>query len=269
MVYSSAYRRAYRKPLWDDYGKEEFISKLQYRSDRRSIEHRHQPWRWDSESEEEDIEEIPAHDGSYDGGRRQFHLDEKKADKKPPKNAWEEEKDFKENDHAERALPLPERLKFDEAEKEEKPKYTRSAEDARLNERESRGGRDHRRKHHRSSGDEKKQRSHSNSPEKDPISRDRRKKAPFLPYGMANEGPVDMWKTHNVLASQPEASKQIKIKLILKTMLSVEYCREVIIAVTFRAHSLTYYEAKLLANESYAEMYVFKSSIESLFLFVN
>lgn len=118
MVYSSAYRRAYRKPLWDDYGKEEFISKLQYRSDRRSIEHRHQPWRWDSESEEEeDIEEIPAHDGSYDGGRRQFHLDEKKADKKPPKNAWEEEKDFKENDHAERALPLPERLKFDEEEK--------------------------------------------------------------------------------------------------------------------------------------------------------
>lgn len=211
MVYSSAYRRAYRKPLWDDYGKEEFISKLQYRSDRRSIEHRHQPWRWDSESEEEDIEEIPAHDGSYDGGRRQFHLDEKKADKKPPKNAWEEKKDFKENDHAERALPLPERLKFDEAEKEEKPKHTRSAEDARLNERESRGGRDHRRKHHRSSGDEKKQRSHSNSPEKDPISRDRRKKAPFLPYGMANEGPVDMWKTHNVLASQPEASKQIKI----------------------------------------------------------
>ena len=176
-----------------------------------SIEHRHQPWRWDSESEEEDIEEIPAHDGSYDGGRRQFHLDEKKADKKPPKNAWEEKKDFKENDHAERALPLPERLKFDEAEKEEKPKHTRSAEDARLNERESRGGRDHRRKHHRSSGDEKKQRSHSNSPEKDPISRDRRKKAPFLPYGMANEGPVDMWKTHNVLASQPEASKQIKI----------------------------------------------------------
>ena len=54
-------------------------------------------------------------------------------------------------------------------------------------------------------------RSNSNSPEKDPISRDRRKKAPFLPYGMANEGPVDMWKTHNVLASQPEASKQIKI----------------------------------------------------------
>ena len=72
MVYSSAYRRAYRKPLWDDYGKEEFISKLQYRSDRRSIEHRHQPWRWDSESEEEDIEEIPAHDGSYDGDAVSF-----------------------------------------------------------------------------------------------------------------------------------------------------------------------------------------------------
>ena len=71
-------------------------------------------------------------------GRRQFHPDEKKADKKPPKNAWEEKKDFKENDHAERALLLPERLKFDKAEKEEKPKHTRSAEDERLNEREFR-----------------------------------------------------------------------------------------------------------------------------------
>ena len=37
-----------------------------------SIEHRHQPWRWDSESEEEDIEEIPAHDGSYDGDAVSF-----------------------------------------------------------------------------------------------------------------------------------------------------------------------------------------------------
>lgn len=202
MVYSSAYRRAYRKPLWDDYGKEEFISKLQYRSDRRSIEHRHQPWGWDSE--EEDVEEIPADDGSYDGGRRDFHLDEKKADKRPPKNAWEEKKDFRENDDAECGLLLPERLKFDEGETEEKPKHTSSAEDARPKEGESRGRKYHRHKHHRSSRDKKKQQSHSNSPDKNPISGDRGEKAPFLPYGMANEGPVDMWKTHNVLASQPE-----------------------------------------------------------------
>ena len=152
-MYSPAYRRAYRKPLWDDYGKEEFISKLQYRTSPSALEMGQRKWRrrW--------------RDSGTRWGRRQFHPDEKKADKKPPKNAWEEKKDFKENDHAERALLLPERLKFDEAEKEEKPKHTRSAEDERLNERESRGGRDHRRKHHSSSGDEKKQRSHSNSPE--------------------------------------------------------------------------------------------------------
>ena len=215
MVYSSAYRRAYKKPSWDDYSKDEFISKLQYRSDRRSVEHRHQPWSWDSESEEDDIEEIPAEDGSYDGGRREFDPREKRADKRVPKNAWGERKEIKENGHADRALVLPERLKYVEEEKEEKPKHSHPAEDARPKERESRGRRDER-KHHRSSEDKRKQRSHSASPAKIPSSKDRRKKAPFLPYGMANEGPVDMWKTHNVLASQPEVSKQFNLWLIIQ-----------------------------------------------------
>ena len=40
-------------------------------------------------------------------------------------------------------------------------------------------------------------------------------------------------------------------------MLSVEYCREVIITVTFKAYSLTHYKVKLFANESYEEMYIF------------
>ena len=39
-------------------------------------------------------------------------------------------------------------------------------------------------------------------------------KVPFLPYGMANEGPADMWKTHNVLASTAEV---ILRKLIIES----------------------------------------------------
>lgn len=203
MVYSSAYRRAYKNPSWDDYSKDEFVSKLQYRSDRRSVEHRHQPWRWDSESEEEeDIEEIPADDGSYDGGRREFVPREEKLDKRIPKQAWGERKEVKENGHAaDKALVLPEKLKYGE---DEKPKHSHAA---RPKERERHGHRGTRKHDHRSSEEKRKQRSQSASPEKNQSSKESRKKVPFLAYGMANEGPVDIWKTHNVLASQPEVSK--------------------------------------------------------------
>lgn len=206
MVYSSAYRRAYKKPLWDNFSKEEFISKLQYRSDRRSVEHRHQPWSWDSESEgDEDIEEIPGDDGSYNGGRREFVPREERIDKRVPKQAWEERKELKENGHAaDKALVLPEKLRYGE-EEEEKPKHSHAAGDSRPKERDldmHRG----QRKHRRSSEEKRKHRSHSASPEKNQSSEERKKKAPFLPYGRANEGPVDKWKTHNVLAAQPEVS---------------------------------------------------------------
>lgn len=201
MVYSSAYRRAYKEPLWDNFSKEEFISKLQYRSDRRSVEHRHQPWSWDSESDEdEDIEEIPGDDGSYNGGRREFVPREDRIDRRAPKQAWEERKELKENGHAaDKTLVLPEKLKYGE-EEQENPKHPHVADDSRA----KRGAR----KHHmyRSSEETRKHRSHSASPEKNQSSEERKKKAPFLPYGRGNEGPVDKWKTHNVLAAQPEVS---------------------------------------------------------------
>lgn len=203
MVYSSAYRRAYKEPLWDNFSKEEFISKLQYRSDRRSVEHRHQPWRWDSESEEdEDIEEIPGDDGSYNGGRREFVPREERIDKRVPKQAWEERKEIKENGHAaDKTIVLPEKLRYEEEEQEEKTKHPHAAGDLR-----SKGRNRDARKHHRSSEEKRKHRSHSASPKKNQSSEERKKKAPFLPYGRANEGPVDKWKTHNVLAAQPEVS---------------------------------------------------------------
>ena len=199
MVYSSAYRRAYKEPLWDNFSKEEFISKLQYRSDRRSVEHRHQPWSWDSESEDdEDIEEIPGDDGSYNGGRREFVPREDRIDRRAPKQAWEERKELKENGHAaDKTLVLPEKLKYGE-EEQENPKHPHVADDSRA----KRGAR----KHHRSSEEKRKHRPHSASPEKNQSSEERKKKAPFLPYGRGNEGPVDKWKTHNVLAAQPEVS---------------------------------------------------------------
>lgn len=211
MVYSSAYRRAYKEPSWDDYSKKEFISKLQYRSDRRSVEHRHQPWSWDSESEEEDIEEIPAEDGSYDGGRRgreRVPAEERIIDKRIPKQAWEQEgKEIKEHDNdADKALALPKKLNYDE-EDEKKPKHSHAAGDVPRPKERHRGKRDGR-KQHRSSEDKRKHRSQSTPPEKSRTSKGKQNKVPFLPYGMANEGPVDMWKTHNVLASQQEVSKQ-------------------------------------------------------------
>ena len=203
MVFSSAYRRAYKEPSWDDYSKKEFISKLQYRSDRRSVEHRHQPWGWESDSEDEDIEEIPADDGSYDGGRRGREKpprDERISDRQEPKQAWEEERrEIKRHDNAaDKALVLPERLRYEEDE-EEKPKHSQVTTDAwRPKER------DRRKKDARKQP--RKHRSRSTSPEKNRHSKKEKNRAPFLPYGMANEGPVDMWKTHNVLASQREVS---------------------------------------------------------------
>ena len=194
--------------MWDDFSKEEFVSKLQYRSDRRSVEHRHQPWSWDSDSEEEeDIQEIPGEDGSYNGGRREFVPREEKKDKRVPKRAWEERKEIIQNGHdADKALVLPEKLKY--GEDEEKTKHSNAARDVRAKERDLHGHRGER-KNHRRSEEKRKQRSQSASPEKNYSSNERREKAPFLPYGRANEGPVDKWKTHNVLASQPEVSKQI------------------------------------------------------------
>ena len=206
MVYSSAYRRAYKEPSWDDYSKKEFFNKLQYRSDRRSVEHRHQPWNWDSESED-DLEEIPAHDGSYDGGRRgreRLPRQERILEERIPKKAWEEKrKEIKNGGHVDdRTVVLPEKLKYDE----EEPKHSHLVRDDDSRPKE----RDREKRQHRSSEDKRKHRyrSQSTSPEKNRHSKGKRNKAPFLAYGMANEGPVDMWKTHNVLASRPEVSKQ-------------------------------------------------------------
>ena len=211
MVYSSAYRRAYKEPSWDDFSKKEFISRLQYRSDRRSVEHRHQPWSWDSDSEEEDIEEIPAGDGSYDGGRRdreRVPREEKIIDKQEPKQAWgEQQRGIKEHNRAaDKALVLPEKLTYEEQE-EKKPKQSQVSRDVSRPKERDRKKKDGRNQH-RSSEDTRKHRSRSTSPEKNRRSKGEKKKAPFLPYGMANEGPVDIWKTHNVLAAQREVSNK-------------------------------------------------------------
>ena len=184
---------------------------MQYRSDRRSVEHRHEPWSWDSESEEEDIEEIPAGDGSYDGGRRRRERvprEKRIIDKRIPKQAWgEERKEIENHEHAaDKALVLPEKLNYGE-EEEKEPKQSHVADDVSRPKERGRGKRDNR-KQHRSAEEKRKHRSQSASPEKNQYSRGKKNKVPFLPYGMANEGPVEKWKTHNVLASQQEVSKQ-------------------------------------------------------------
>ena len=131
MVYSSVYRRSYREPSWDDYSKKEFFSKLQYRSDRRSVEHRHQPWKWngETESDDENVEEIPADDGSYEGGRR-WRKRVDRMGRSIPKQAWEEEKkDIQQPVHG-KSLPPPEKLTYGE---EDENKQKRSHEAKRMN----------------------------------------------------------------------------------------------------------------------------------------
>ncbi|KAK3739926.1 hypothetical protein QZH41_015971 [Actinostola sp. cb2023] len=63
MVFKSAYQRSFGRSKWDGFTMEEFQRKLQYRTDRRSVEHQHQAWLWDSDDEEEDVEEIPIDQG--------------------------------------------------------------------------------------------------------------------------------------------------------------------------------------------------------------
>ncbi|XP_067031615.1 centriole, cilia and spindle-associated protein-like [Acropora muricata] len=233
MVYSSVYRRSYREPSWDDYSKKEFFSKLQYRSDRRSVEHRHQPWKWngETESDDENVEEIPADDGSYEGGRR-WRKRVDRMGRSIPKQAWEEEKkDIKQPVHG-KSLPPPEKLTYGEEDEnkqkqsheakrmnhynqkdEDDPKY--SATDKAIvlpkeQECEEKKASNHKQSHHARPDNrnhrpsKKNYRSRSTSPGKKRLAKNERNKVPFLPYGMANEGPVDMWKTHNVLASKAE-----------------------------------------------------------------
>ena len=235
MVYSSVYRRSYREPSWDDYSKKEFFSKLQYRSDRRSVEHRHQPWKWngETESDDENVEEIPADDGSYEGGRR-WRKRVDRMGRSIPKQAWEEEKkDIQQPVHG-KSLPLPEKLTYGEEDEnkqkqsheakrmnhynqkdEDDPKY--SATDKAIvlpkeQECEEKKANNHKQSHHARPDNrnhrpsKKNYRARSTSPGKKRLAKDERNKVPFLPYGMANEGPVDMWKTHNVLASKAEVS---------------------------------------------------------------
>ena len=198
MVYSSAYRRAYREPSWDDYSKQEYIKKMQYRSTRRSIEHRHQPWHWESDSGEDDIEEI------VDDGEKRGRAEDVK--KRMPTKAWEDKKEIKENGHSpHKSLVLPQRLTYEEEHEVEKPKHSHASRDQQPKEHEQKRST---RKHHRPEG-KTKQRPHSTSPEKNKtFSTGKRKQIPFLPYGWANDGPVDIWKTHNVLASKPEVGEE-------------------------------------------------------------
>lgn len=238
MVYSSAYRRAYKEPSWDDYSKKEFFSKLQYRSDRRSVEHRHQPWNWDSGSDDEDVEEIHADDGSYEGGRRLRSRKERPMDDRIPKQAWGEGKEeIRQRDNiVDQVAPV--KLSYgEEGEKRQKQqphslidnvKQTKRGQAVKNDENHAvpdktlvlpekldsnrERGENYKQSHLvRDKSSLKKQDQLSNvdmqnyrSRSKSSRKKQKSGKVPFLTYGMANEGPVDMWKTHNVLASKPQ-----------------------------------------------------------------
>lgn len=52
MALYTQYRKQYRGPSWDDFALNEYNRKKDYRIGRRSVEHRHQPFEWDSSNSE-------------------------------------------------------------------------------------------------------------------------------------------------------------------------------------------------------------------------
>ena len=188
VVYRSAYQQFFQGPQWDEYSRQEYTSKVQYRNDRRSVEHQHHVWFWDSDVEEEDIEEVVApKDGGNVADHKSAAAGEKatQGDEKKPRKAWAD---------------VPKR-RLDDKTLEQKGERHK-------NDREPCGGKEatripHKtRDGHEQSSEKRDRRVRSAHSSK--VAKDKQKAAPFVAYGWANDWKVDKKRTHNVLASAPE-----------------------------------------------------------------
>lgn len=194
MVFKSAYQRSFRGPKWDNFTVDEFQKKLQYRADRRSIEHQHQAWIWDSDSEE-DVEEIP--------------MPENKQDDKPVANLPSEPND---NERKRSVKAWVEEQRDIDEEKEKAPNEEEKKADQKVEHRKRNNvdEAEHRRRHHYHKHRSPRGKTYAverhrelESPILDDLE-EKKKHPPFLPYGWANDGPTDLRKTHNILASDRE-----------------------------------------------------------------
>ncbi|XP_001638867.3 centriole, cilia and spindle-associated protein [Nematostella vectensis] len=221
MVYKSAYQRYYRSPKWDDFSVEEYKARMNYRQQRRSVEHRHEPWLWESDIEDNDIEEIES---ARDADKvAELPTTPPDVNKTKPVEAWLERKEQREDSLSEH--------KREEVKNKHKSMikadatYKVKSDQARPNrERKQRSP-------ERVKKRETRRRTRKDSPSRD--IEDKRRNPPFLPYGWANDGPVEYKKTHNVLASEPEvfpaalrAAKRRQQGIKQKTMAHEEAIRK-------------------------------------------
>lgn len=202
MVFKSAYQRSFRGPKWDDFTVDEFQRKNQYRADRRSVEHQHQAWLWDSDGEE-DVEEIPMPEPSH-----------KKQEVKQVTNTRNEPNDNERRQSIKAWVDEQQGISGEEGKKIEEEKEPRIGDrkvdpSRQLRNRNETDEAKHR--HNRTTYPKHRfpqRKLHFNMKERESFGPDdideKKKHPPFLPYGWANDAPTEFRKTHNVLASDPE-----------------------------------------------------------------
>lgn len=197
VVYRSAYQRFFKGPDWDDYSKEEYRSKAKYRSDRRSVEHQHHVWFWDSEIEEDDVEEIVDKERHVRDHAQVPTVREKEGGNRRSREAWSDKRG------AQREKVVEERKQVDDKNQQQ----VREEEDPKEN---SKKQQRHRQelgeKHRKSSEKRRKHRSSSESPSRN--FKEKQRQPPFVAYGWANDGTVDKKRTHNILASSAEVCEK-------------------------------------------------------------
>lgn len=180
-LYNSQYRKHYKSPHWDDFELDEYCRKLDYRVGRRSVEHRHEPWCWDSEDDE--ISEV----------------DQIITASLPVSNEVEQRRSQTGSDHKRKGISNEEKRAAEEA----------PAVEHRLKQNSNVRHRKTRSKKSRAKSKDKQLTAGSTSN----VSKNQR--APFVPYGWANEGPMEKKYTYNVKADPKEVSvlEKICIKL--------------------------------------------------------
>lgn len=165
VTYSSQYRKHYKSPHWDDFAVREYSRKLDYRIGRRSVEHQHQPWCWDSEDEKKHEPELLEKSSSKEI---------KKRYQTPTVNHRKETSD--------------------EEDKGTKDAAEEPAPNTKQNQKENSMTRPRKTRRRRRASESKSKREVSTSKQKEP----------FVSYGWANEGPIEKKYTYNVKASPKE-----------------------------------------------------------------
>ena len=198
VTYSSQYRKHYKSPHWDDFAVREYSRKLDYRIGRRSVEHQHQPWCWDSEDEKKHEPELLEKSSSKEI---------KKRYQTPTVNHRKETSD--------------------EEDKGTKDTAEEPAPNTKQNQKENSMTRPRKTRRRRRASESKSKREVSTSKQKEP----------FVSYGWANEGPIEKKYTYNVKASPKEVSAILKFLIIGIFLKNVADVCWFVLVTQFRSNS--------------------------------